>query len=550
MLRSGGARFCTLIVIIVLGTLYFPSFPSHSEEDGIEVLQPPENKTLSEKAEKAVELALSDASSARGRHRCPVPRSSKTRAIDHGKQTCVPLGSRSEAFAVSLCYERDAYDAFTVRVRRLDQKACARIEERGPQVDDEEVRKLVRTTRGPDTFWLRVEGAERISTQSSAYEGGCSYRFDVPVRNAGDLYVDLWHAYEDYQGFIETDDMRSLPWPPLLQHPLLMQTLRIPWGSSDCRPYTVPPIFDSHRAEVPAPLAPADHTLDDLPACTGLDPIRGAYYPAHPLDVLWPEWNYPQPHGRPVGGRYRFMPHDCEWRHAGMRAASAHRCTRRKSSVYVLGDSHGRLMYDGMVFRLNGTRGVMHASPKIEFKTAKVGQIDFAFQWDPRGELMVTEPDQICATLVERRVDVFIASIAFHLAIDQPTHVFLTRLEQLFDAVDRCKRPASHGHRKSHPAYAGPRARVLLTPAAMAPRQDPPAANSRQKSTNARLAYWTALAAPLAKSRGWALLDQFALTEPMAWEPMFTDRLHYLLTDAHEAIVDEAVGRTGLCPEE
>ena len=180
---------------------------------------------------------------------------------------------------------------------------------------------------------------------------------------------------------------------------------------------------------------------------------------------------------------------------------------------------------------------------------------------------MVTDPDQICATLVERKVDVFFASIvrpsqsrapqlltrplqAFHLAIDQPTHVFLTRLEQLFDAVDRCKKPASHGHRKSHPAYAGPRTRVLLTPAAMAPRQDPPAVNSRQKSTNARLAHWTALAAPLARARGWALLDQFALTEPMAWEPMFTDRLHYLLTDAHEAIVDEAVGRTGLCPEE
>ena len=198
MLRSGGARFCTLIVIIVLGTLYLPSFPSHSEEEGLEVLQPPENKTLSGKAEKAVELALSDA---RGRHRCPVPRSSKTRAIDHGKQACVPLGPRSESFAVSLCYERDAYDAFTVRVRRLDQRACARIEERGPQVDDEEVRKLVRTTRGPDTFWLRVDGAERISTQRSVYEGGCSYRFDVPVRNAGDLYVELFHAWEVRTGF-------------------------------------------------------------------------------------------------------------------------------------------------------------------------------------------------------------------------------------------------------------------------------------------------------------------------------------------------------------
>ena len=59
MLRSGGARFCTLIVIIVLGTLYLPSFPSHSEEDGIEVLQPPENKTLWDAAESALAWRMS-----------------------------------------------------------------------------------------------------------------------------------------------------------------------------------------------------------------------------------------------------------------------------------------------------------------------------------------------------------------------------------------------------------------------------------------------------------------------------------------------------------
>ena len=75
----------------------------------------------------------------------------------------------------------------------------------------------------------------------------------------------------------------------------------------------------------------------------------------------------------------------------------------------------------------------------------------------------------------------------------------------------------------------------------MAPRQDPPAANSRQKSTNARLAYWTALAAPLAKSRGWALLDQFALTAPLAWETLVSDGIHFMMTDAHEALVDEEV---------
>ena len=48
---------------------------------------------------------------------------------------------------------------------------------------------------------------------------------------------------------------------------------------------------------------------------------------------------------------------------------------------------------------------------------------------------------------------------AFHLAIDQPTHVFLERVEKLFDAVDQC----------ADAEYAGPSTRILLTPAAAAP---------------------------------------------------------------------------------
>ncbi|KAI5834331.1 hypothetical protein K523DRAFT_412494 [Schizophyllum commune Tattone D] len=527
MLHGGGARFCTLVVVIVFGTLYFTTLHSHSGDEAFS------SAGLLEKAQNAVGSALAR------RHHCPVPRSSQTRAIDHTKQTCVPLDSPSTVFAVSFCYERDAYDAFTMRVRRLNQEECARVEEQGPQADREDVREFVQTERGPDTFWLRVDGAERTSTQRSVYEGGCSYRFDVPVRNAGDLYVELFHAWEEYLGFIETDDMRARPWPPLLNNPLLSQTLRIPWGSSDCRPYNVPPLFESHHTKVPAPLSPFELMVNNLPSCAGLDPITGSYYRAHTLDVLWPEIYYPQPLGRPVGGRYRFMPHDCEWRHAGMRAASAHRCTGKKSSVYTLGDSHGRLVHDGVIHRLNGTAGQMTASPKLEFKTAEVGEIDFAFQWDPRGELMVIQTERLCATLKEREVDIYFASIAFHLAIDQPTHVFLERVEKLFDAVDQC----------TDAEYAGPSTRILLTPAAAAPRQDLAGSGLREKNTNVRHAYWSALVAPLAKSRGWALLDQFALTEPIAWEPMFMDKLHYLLTDAVEALVDEAVGRTGLCPE-
>ncbi|TRM56123.1 hypothetical protein BD626DRAFT_520892 [Schizophyllum amplum] len=90
--------------------------------------------------------------------------------------------------------------------------------------------------------------------------------------------------------------MRALPWPPL------EQPVRLPWAALDCRPYTVPPIFKSHLTKVPAP--PANQSLENLPSCAGDDPIRGSYYPANSLDVLWPEWFYPQPGAtRPTSGR-------------------------------------------------------------------------------------------------------------------------------------------------------------------------------------------------------------------------------------------------------
>ena len=62
MLHGGGARFCTLVVVIVFGTLYFTTLHSHSGEDAFS------SAGLLEKAQNAVDpnpLARTGASSPR-----------------------------------------------------------------------------------------------------------------------------------------------------------------------------------------------------------------------------------------------------------------------------------------------------------------------------------------------------------------------------------------------------------------------------------------------------------------------------------------------------
>lgn len=66
--------------------------------------------------------------------------------------------------------------------------------------------------------------------------------------------------------------------------------------------------------------------------------------------------------------------------------------------------------------------------------------------------------------------------------------------------------------------------------------------------TNVRLGYWAQEAQKLALEAGWKVVDQYALTMPHVIDPMLTDKAHYLMTDAMEAILDEVIGKAELCP--
>ncbi|TRM65032.1 hypothetical protein BD626DRAFT_490686 [Schizophyllum amplum] len=494
---------------------------------------------------------------------CPSPHLLERDIIAHDRQSCQALDSVLPDFDAELCRDLEAPSAFTFRVWRRDEAACAAAEDGSEPSEDPSLSEWIRRNRGPDSFILTTDGAERIDTQWSTYEGNCSYRFDVELHNVGDIYVRSWLAYERYEGFDEANATSSLPWPELQLRPLLAHALFLP-ANSLCQSYIPSPLNASHHLALPGARFPVD---DDamLPACSAIHPVRGSYLPHHPLDLLDSPIQWAAPGGRRIGERYRFVPARCKWRHSGMRFANVEECTETRRHVMSIGDSHGRQLQDGLIHRLSGQPGVALESGKADFKNGTVGNVDFFFRWSPFGHLFkeMLESD-VCSYMREHEVDVLIVSVGYHIAVGHPTAVFLERTHDILDAVDICfpapnppldeRQAGAHGiphaHTHGRPStYTGPRTRIMLTPAAPGPLTTDRVRRDNRHTTHNRLRYWSELMIPLALARGWSVIDQFALTAPLAWETLVSDGIHFMMTDAHEALVDEALGKMGICAE-
>ena len=216
---------------------------------------------------------------------------------------------------------------------------------------------------------LRTDGAERIGSELSIHESNCSYRFDVQLKNPGQLCVEAWLTYEVripnvkysialnrkilivFQNYVGYSRDRFLLAGMQLR-PLLADPVELSSCPSHCTPVPPKPVLPS-RTFFTYPTASASTSISTavLPACSGREPIRSSYLPAHPPYVLYPPFGLSDPIGTPVVGRYQLVPIGWEWKHAGRRFRDANKCTKTKKNVLVIGDSRGRVVYDAMLPR-------------------------------------------------------------------------------------------------------------------------------------------------------------------------------------------------------
>lgn len=112
--------------------------------------------------------------------------------VDHASQACYPVPSNHTSFSLEVCYTPDTCNQFTARISRTSQEECEEAEATPDPSEDAGITWWMRDKMGPDAFYLRTDGAERYASVTPEYEGGCSYAFDVRLKNPGDAYLQIW----------------------------------------------------------------------------------------------------------------------------------------------------------------------------------------------------------------------------------------------------------------------------------------------------------------------------------------------------------------------
>jgi len=210
-------------------------------------------------------------------------------------------------------------------------------------------------------------------------------------------------------------------------------------------------------------------------------------------------------------------------------------CTQKKRKIFFMGDSHGRVVYDGMVHRLSGKNDVMTESEKVGNKFANAGNLDLEFLWDPKGSEFIGNPDR-CHKL--GNADVVVTSLGSHWANSNVSD-YLNEVPFIMNLLAECPYvPAPDAPSRSF---------IFLTMPAGPQRQDEWVQRIKDRRTNIRSAYETDAGLKIAKSLGWSAVDYYSLTLPFSMEALSVDMAHYLNNDALDPVVDEVIGKSGLC---
>lgn len=100
--------------------------------------------------------------------------------------------------------------------------------------------------------------------------------------------------------------------------------------------------------------------------CKGQHPIKERYLAMHPIDRITPQTQIdlmPDCRPGPFNGVYTRVPYNCVWTHAALRYHNHSVCQSGPSRQFrLVGDSHARVLFDGIHHRLSGGDGPVRES--------------------------------------------------------------------------------------------------------------------------------------------------------------------------------------------
>lgn len=133
-----------------------------------------------------------------GRPPCPDasrPQAPVNQVIADRSGTCISALSADPSFLIEICPVGTTCNSFSVLVQRTNTAECDRLQSLKIPASDSSKEQWLRQEKGPDSFLLRTNGAQRWVSELSVYEGQCRSRFDVTLANGGPIWLELFWLY-------------------------------------------------------------------------------------------------------------------------------------------------------------------------------------------------------------------------------------------------------------------------------------------------------------------------------------------------------------------
>ncbi|GAA6064618.1 hypothetical protein JCM10212_006572 [Sporobolomyces blumeae] len=482
-----------------------------------------------------------------------------------------PIATNNSMFSLAISYSTTTCNSFRIRIRRANPSACLYRENQSRDLnEDAETTEWVKKRLGPDTFQLRVDGAERLVVdEPSRYDPDrCQYFFDFALANPGTIWLNGIHFYENFDAY------NSQPHHVIrrLLNPLFATPLQLSLCSGSCAPYA-PPLLASPPSTFFSPDSVVERPRQ-LPTCQGRRPIPGAYVPSAFPSFLYPPYQLPQTPTRPSAGFHTWVPAGCTFEHDGLRFRDHTTCLERETKILFIGDSHTRGLYDVMLKRLNGSDEMALTSFKVANKHESIGNLYLEFLWYfGLGSSVLHSlawlttasfpvPDPSRDPYLEASFDCEYMSKFTHVVVSTgshqacyrcpPTTAYVSHMSRIFSSWPRrlaeCRndrdltRQFGKGGRKGEGGEEDPTF-VFVTNPSWYPQK----IEEFDCRTQQRLTRWNELATEAAIESGWGVVDAQAMTRAMAVDTRMIDGVHYIKTDAIDPMVDELIQKLGIC---
>ncbi|GAA5975024.1 hypothetical protein JCM5350_004549 [Sporobolomyces pararoseus] len=466
---------------------------------------------------------------------CPNPLLGRPTTSFDDPTTLTPFESiktNNTAFSLALSYSTTTCNSFRIRISRNNPAVCLKNLDKPNDLNEdpatvEWIRKL-----GPDTFQLRVDGAERfVVDEPSRYDPErCEYYFDFPLSNSGAVWLNGIHFYENYDAY------NSQPRHEIdrLLDPLFSTPLQLSLCPPSCATFN-PPLLSHPPSTFSSSLNLAKEP--SLPICSSLSPISGAYVPSAYPSLLYPPYQLPQTPTRPSAGYHTFIPSSCRFSHDGLRFRNHDSCLKEENRVLFIGDSHTRGLYDVMLKRLEGNDEMALTSFKVANKQAKIGNLHLEFLWDP---------------FLEASFDCSYMSQFTHVVISTGSHQACYRCPQTASYISHMSSifsswPRQHSNCSSSSSPSRPGSKSAKFVFVTSPSWYPQKIEKFDCRTSQRLTRWNELATKEALGEGWGVVDAQSLTRSIAVDTRLIDGVHYIKTDAIDPMVDELIMKLGIC---